>query len=158
MRVPQKNFGDASLHPRTFRSNSPEEAYLFFLAFFLAFFFAAILFSSRNFEISRQRCWRSAYSVIMYSDCAHPCQEESEFWSNFRRVVLSGQKRGPMAEPQRCARASAKCAPDFRPRVGRAARRLSSDSMMMCGVAGSTTIGLAQSSQIASKVMWIGVA
>jgi hypothetical protein len=42
----QKNFGDASLHPRAFQTEL-EEAYLFF---FLAFFFAAILFSSRSSE------------------------------------------------------------------------------------------------------------
>jgi hypothetical protein len=41
-----KNFGDASLHPRSFQTEL-EEAYLFF---FLAFFFAAILFSSRISE------------------------------------------------------------------------------------------------------------
>jgi hypothetical protein len=42
----QKNFGDASLHPRAFQTDL-EEAYLFF---FLAFFFAAILFSSQLSE------------------------------------------------------------------------------------------------------------
>ncbi|MGA2630187.1 MAG: hypothetical protein ABSG54_08210 [Terriglobia bacterium] len=39
-----KNFGDASLHPRSFQTRC-EEAYLFFFAFF----FAAIVFSSRFF-------------------------------------------------------------------------------------------------------------
>jgi len=42
----QKNFGDASLHPREFLSDF-WRAYLFFFAFF----FAAILFSSKLFEI-----------------------------------------------------------------------------------------------------------
>ena len=41
----QKNFGDASLHPRMFLTFA-KEAYLFFFAFF----FAAILFSSKLFK------------------------------------------------------------------------------------------------------------
>jgi len=49
-----------------------------YLFFFLAFFFAAILFSSKLLEFSRQQCWRSAYSITMYRDTEFSCQEKSE--------------------------------------------------------------------------------
>jgi hypothetical protein len=52
-----------------------------YLFFFFAFFFAAILFSSQLLELSRQRCWRSAYSFTMYSETELSCQEKSEFMS-----------------------------------------------------------------------------
>jgi hypothetical protein len=50
------------------------------LSLLLAFRFllrchSILLSKFRNF---RQHSWRSAYSVTMYSNCAHSCQEESE--------------------------------------------------------------------------------
>src|SRR5208283_1357187 len=70
---PKKLWGCIAAPPRVpFRFT--KEAYLFFLAFF----FAAILFSSELFRFCRQRCWRSAYSIIMYRVTELSCQVESD--------------------------------------------------------------------------------
>jgi hypothetical protein len=71
-KTPEKTSG---VHRCTPEGSFPicEEAYLFFLAFF----FAAILFSSLP-EFSRQRRWRSAYTIIMYKFTELSCQEESD--------------------------------------------------------------------------------
>jgi hypothetical protein len=59
--------------------NRPNKLFsLAYLFFFFDFFFAAILFSSKLLGISRQQCWRSAYSITMYSDSQFSCQEKSE--------------------------------------------------------------------------------
>jgi len=76
----------------------PKEAYLFFLAFF----FAAILFSSLP-EFSRQRCWRSAYTIIMYRFTELSCQEESDWWrrkSEARENCRDDRVRGRKGRPR----------------------------------------------------------
>ncbi|MGH9353713.1 MAG: hypothetical protein ACRD2G_16395 [Terriglobia bacterium] len=58
------------------RFSLSEAAYLFFLAF--AFFFAGISFSSQEIQKYPPAKLAERVFIIMYSDCASSCQEESE--------------------------------------------------------------------------------
>ena len=74
---PLKNFGDASLHPREFRSIVLKRLISSSLQ---PFSLQPCYISSQSQLIFRQHCWRSASSVLMYRDCGSSCQEESALW------------------------------------------------------------------------------